>query len=455
MDACPMEKVLVVDDENTIRVNVCEILRMEGFSTSEASNGEEALAVYRSEMPDAVLLDLKMPGMNGIETLKRLKEMDPLASVIIVTAYGDVETAVQAIKLGAFDFILKPPDFNVLPIRLKKAIANRQLEGRIRELDEQLETSVESCLGNSPAIRKVIEQVRLVASSNLSVIMQGETGTGKTYIANIIHNLSNRAKGPFIAVDVGAIPETLMESELFGHEKGAFTGAERRKQGFFEIADRGTILIDEIQNIPPSVQGKLLSVVEQKKIHHLGSTEAIGADIRIIAATNRDIGLMVGEKKFREDLYFRLCEFVISIPPLRERHEDIVFLARKFSLECARYLKKQVPDLSEEAAGLLKDYAWPGNIRELKNVMKRAVLLCDGDVIAPRHVSFFSPGSVEEKNPAASLNQAGGLSLAEIEKMAIEQTLELTGGNKTKAASILEIDYTTLLRKIKQYCISP
>ncbi len=454
MDDSSLRKILVVDDERTIRVNFCEILRMEGFSTTEASCGDEALAIYRNERPAVVLLDLKMPGMSGIDTLARLKEMDPLVSVIIITAHGDVESAVQAIKLGAYDFILKPPDFNVLLIKLKKAIDNRQLEGRVRELDEQLELSVELSLGNSPGMRKVVEQIRLVASSNLSVILQGETGTGKTYIANIIHNLSNRAKGPFIAVDVGAIPETLMESELFGYEKGAFTGAERRKKGFFEIADQGTILIDEIQNIPPAVQGKLLRVVEQKRIQHLGSTESIGADIRFIAATNENIGFLVGEKKFREDLYFRLCEFIINIPPLRERPEDIVFLARKFSLECARDLKKQVPDLSDETVYLLRDYSWPGNIRELKNVMKRAVLLCDGDVVAPEHISFFSPNDKEE-NSSALHHPGRGLSLAEIEKIAIEQTLEMTGGNKSKAASILEIDYTTLLRKIKQYCISP
>ena len=448
-----MEKILVVDDEKTIRMNFCEFLRMEGFSTAEASNGEEALAIYLDERPAAVLLDLKMPGIDGLETLRRLREIDPLVSAIIVTAHGDVEAAVQAVKLGAYDFLLKPPDFTILPMRLKKAIDNRQLEGKVRELDEQIELSVESSLGNSPAMRKVIEQIRLIAPSNFSVILQGETGTGKTYIANIIHNLSNRAKGPFVAVDVGTIPETLMESELFGHEKGAFTGAEKSRKGFFEIADHGTILIDEVQNIPPSVQGKLLRVVEQKNIHHLGSTEAIGADIRIIAATNLDISLLVGEKKFREDLYFRLCEFMINIPPLRERPQDILFLARKFSLECARDLKKQCPDFAEETVYLLKGYSWPGNVRELKNVVKRAVLLCDGHAILPAHISFFSPDNKEAKNSAVSLYLGQGLSLAEVEKIAIRQTLELTDGNKTKAASILEIDYSTLLRKIKQYSI--
>lgn len=445
-------RVLVVDDERTIRSNVCELLRIEGFSTSEASTGDEAIAKYRDQRPEAVLLDLKMPGMNGIETLRRLKEIDPLASVIMITAHGDIETAVQAVKLGAYDFILKPPDFNVLPMKLKKAIDTRQLEDKVNELDNQIEISVESSLGNSPGMRKVIEQIRLVAPSDLSVVLEGETGTGKTYIAEIIHNLSKRAKGPFVAVDLGAIPETLMESELFGHEKGAFTGAEKRKKGYFEIADHGTVFIDEVQNIPSAVQSKLLNAVEQKIIHPLGGTEAKTANLRVIAATNQDMSLLVGENKFRKDLYFRLCEFVINIPPLRERPEDILFLARKFSLECSRELKKQLPDISDETLQILKEYSWPGNVRELKNVMKRAVLLCDADIIAPLHISFFSPSSNSSSLP--SVYNAKGMSLADIEKIAIQQTLELTNGNKTKAASILEIDYTTLLRKIKHYCIS-
>ncbi len=449
-----MNKILVVDDEKVIRANFCEILGIEGFSAVEASNGNEALEIYRKERPSAVLLDLKMPGMNGIDTLKALKEIDPYVTVIIITSYGDVQTAVEAIQLGAHDFMLKPPDFSSLTIRLKKAIERRELVLKIAGLNTKIEASIENALGVSSAMKKVIEQIQQVANCDFSVIIQGETGTGKTYIANIIHDLSGRGKGPFVTVDLGAIPESLVESELFGYEKGAFTGAEKKKKGYFEVADHGTILLDEVQNTSPYMQSKLLRVVEERHIYPVGGTRPEAIDIRIIAATNTDIQRSVKEKKFREDLYFRLCEFMILIPPLKQRVEDIPFLARKFCFEAARELKKQTPEISEEAAGLLRDYAWPGNVRELKNVVKRAVLLSDSHEIAPEHISFLSANSTVETIQSPSVRTGTGMSLAEVEKNTILQVLEMTGGNKTKAASILQIDYTTLLRKIKMYGIS-
>jgi len=449
-----MNKILVVDDEKVIRANFCEILGIEGFSAVEASSGNEALEIYRKERPSAVLLDLKMPGMNGIDTLKALKEIDPYVTVIIITSYGDVQTAVEAIQLGAHDFMLKPPDFSSLTIRLKKAIERRELVLKIAGLNTKIEASIENALGVSSAMKKVIEQIQQVANCDFSVIIQGETGTGKTYIANIIHDLSGRGKGPFVTVDLGAIPESLVESELFGYEKGAFTGAEKKKKGYFEVADHGTILLDEVQNTSPYMQSKLLRVVEERHIYPVGGTRPEAIDIRIIAATNTDIQRSVKEKKFREDLYFRLCEFMILIPPLKQRVEDIPFLAKKFCFEAARELKKQTPEISEEAAGLLRDYAWPGNVRELKNVVKRAVLLSDSHEIAPEHISFLSANSKVETIQSPSVRTGAGMSLAEVEKNAIMQVLEMTGGNKTKAASILQIDYTTLLRKIKTYGIS-
>jgi DNA-binding NtrC family response regulator len=449
-----MNKILVVDDEKVIRANFCEILNIEGFSAVEASSGDEALEIYRKERPSAVLLDLKMPGMNGIDTLKEMKEIDPRVPVIIITSYGDVQTAVEAIQLGAHDFMLKPPDFNSLMIRLKKAIERRELEQKIEGLNTKIEVSIENSLGVCGNMKKVIQQIQQVANSDFSVIIQGETGTGKTYIANIIHNLSERAKGPFVTVDIGAIPEPLVESELFGYEKGAFTGAEKKKKGYFEIADHGTIFIDEVQNSSPYIQSKFLRVVEERNIYPVGGTQPTAIDIRIIAATNTDMQLSVKEKKFREDLYFRLCEFMILIPPLRQRIEDLPFLARKFCFEAARELKKQTPEISEEAACLLRDYAWPGNIRELKNVVKRAVLLSGSHEITPEHISFLQTNSPDETLQSPSVKTGAGMSLAEMEKNAIQQVLEMTGGNKTKAASILKIDYTTLLRKIKMYGIS-
>jgi len=323
----------------------------------------------------------------------------------------------------------------------------------VKELNEKIEASIESSLGSSQAMRKVVEQIHQVAASDFSIIIQGETGTGKTFIANIIHTLSGRARGPFITVDLGAIPETLVESELFGHEKGAFTGAEKKRTGYFETAGGGTIFLDEIQNISPAIQGKMLRFVEERNIHPVGSTRPVSIDTRIIAATNGDIKSLVREKKFREDLYFRLCEFLICIPPLRERADDVILLARKFCFEAARELKKQPPSLTEEAEGILRGHPWPGNVRELRNVVKRAVLLCDENVIMPEHISFFSPregGSLAVSPP----DEGRGLSLEQWEMVAIRQALDLAKGNKTKAAAILKIDYTTLLRKIKQYCIS-
>lgn len=449
-----MNKILVVDDEKVIRANFCEILAIEGFSAVEASCGEEAVGIYRKIRPSAVLLDIKMPGMSGMDTLKELKEIDPKVPVIIITSHGDVPTAVEAIRLGACDFLLKPPDFSSLIIRLKAAIEKRELEQKVEGLNAKIGASIENLLGSSRSMRKVTEQIRQVADSGLSVIIQGETGTGKTFIANIIHNLSERVKGPFVTVDLGAIPETLVESELFGYEKGAFTGAERKKKGYFETADHGTILIDEVQNSSPYLQSKLLRVVEERNVYPVGSTRPTGIDIRIIAATNTEIQLSVKEKKFREDLYFRLCEFMISIPPLRQRPEDIPFLAGRFCRELARELKKQTPDISEDAAKLLRDYPWPGNIRELKNVIKRAVLLSDSGVLAPEHISFLPSNSPHAILTSTSAGAGTGRSLAEAEKYAILQALTMTEGNKTRTAAILQISYTTLLRKIKQYSIS-
>ncbi|HEX8948437.1 MAG TPA: sigma-54 dependent transcriptional regulator [Dissulfurispiraceae bacterium] len=443
------DRVLIADDDKTIRFAMCEILQHNGFVPLEASHGRQAIELLKKENPVAVLLDLKMPVMDGIETMLALKKTDPDVPVIIVTAHGDVETAVEAIKLGAYDFILKPPDFDRLILTLKRAIEKLELTKAVRRLNTAVDTSLEWSLGKGGAIRAVIEQIHQVAWSDFSVIIQGETGTGKSTIARIIHNLSKRAGGPFVTVDMGAIPETLVESELFGHERGAFTGAERKKKGFFEISGGGTILIDELENMSPYVQSKLLRVVEERRAYPLGSTQAVEVDVRIIAATNTDIRGAVRERKFREDLFFRLGEFIIQLPPLRERVEDIAFLSRKFFREAAAELNKQMQDITEEAIGLLNRYPWPGNVRELKNVIRRAVLLCSGEVVGAEHISFLIGDKGRENT--TPFQEISGLSLKEVEKIAIRQALEFTKGNKTKAASILQIDYKTLLSKAKEY----
>ena len=448
-----MYKILIIDDDSRIRQILSEILKTKGFFPIEAAGGREALDLVRTMKTDLALLDLKMPGMDGIETLREIRKIDPAMPVIIITAHGDVPTAVEAIKLGANDFMLKPPDFDHLIITLNKALEKRELEKKVLQLTTEMEESLEWLLGKSPIIKKVIEQIRQVAWSDFSIIIQGETGTGKSYIANLIHNLSTRKKGPFMTVDMGALPETLVESELFGFEKGAFTGAEKKKRGLFELAVGGTLLIDEVQNMSPFVQSKLLRVVEEKKVYPLGSTQPMDINARLIAATNTNLKQAVADKKFREDLFFRLGEFMIIIPPLRERTEDIPFLAQRFLHEAATELKKQVRGISGEAETLLRQYPWPGNIRELKNVMRRAVLLSEGDIIMPERIEFLI--TTEQAGPEQPLpGEPSTMSLAEIEQQAIRRTLGSTKGNRKKAAAILDIDYSTLMRKIKQYGIT-
>ncbi len=445
-----MNKILIVDDEKRVRLAFSENLKLDGFSTLEASNGEEALEVFRKERPDTVLLDYKMPGMNGIDILRELKKIDPDVPVIIITAYGDIPGAVEAVKLGAYDFLSKPPDFGRLSLALKRAVEKYELERKLKDLHNAVDTSLEWMLGKSQAMRLVIKQLTQVSQSDFSLIIQGETGTGKSFMARAIHNLGKRANGPFVTVDMGSIPETLAESELFGYEKGAFTGADKNKRGFFVSAAGGTLLIDELQNMSPYMQGKLLRAVEEKRMYPLGSSEPVLIDTRIISATNTDIKQAVREHKFREDLFYRLSEFIITVPPLRERVEDILFLARKFFSEAVEELNKNVRGIDDDAAGLLKNYAWPGNVRELKNVIRRAVLISDGDMVRPEHIEFSIKGDLLENK---SCPEEFPLCLADLEKMAIQRALTVTKGNKAKAALLLKIDYTTLRRKIKQYSI--
>lgn len=447
-----MNKVLIVDDDKIIRLSLKEILEDNGFSSMEAFSGRQAIELFKKEIPDAVLLDLKMPGMDGIETMQELKKIDADVPVIIVTAHVDLDAAVGAIKLGAYDFIVKPPKFDRLLLTLKRAIEKMQLEKAVKRLNTAVGASLEWLLGKSEVMKGITEQIEQVASSDFSVIIQGETGTGKTTIANIIHNLSKRANSPFVTVDIGAIPESLVESELFGHERGAFTGADKKKKGFFEVANGGTILIDEVQNISPYIQGKLLRAVEEKKIYPLGNTQPVDIDVRIIAATNTDIRQAVREKKIREDMFFRLSEFIINLPTLRERIDDIPFLAQRFLVEACAEINKQVYEISDDAVNLLVHYPWPGNVRELKNVIRRAALVSSEGVIKAEHLSFIIGDKSDDRNgiPLMPLKELVAIAVRDVEKKAIKQALEVTKGNKTKAASILQVDYKTLLTKIKE-----
>lgn len=443
------ETILLIDDEELIRENFGKILAIHGYNVVTAPDAASALAAFRTSRPSAVLLDVNLPGRSGTEVHREIKMLDASVPVIFVTAYGDIPSAVEAIKEGAYDFIAKPPDFDRLIITLGRAIEKRNLERNIRDLHAAYQSSLEFMLGSSPAMRRIISQLQQIALSDYSVIIKGETGTGKTHLANVIHSLSRRSAGPFVKVSIGSIPDTLAESELFGFEKGSFTGAERMKRGYFEIADSGTVFLDDMDNISLFVQGKLLSVIEDKRIYHIGSTEPIPVDVRIISATNRDLSDASANSTFRQDLLFRLGEFVIHLPPLRERPEDIVFFGRKFLIETCTELSKQVGELAPDAVPVLTDYPWPGNLRQLKNVIRRAVLLShDGRINAENLRVILSM-----ENTSHQPMEGPALSIKDAEKAAIRRALELVGGKKTRAAALLKIDYKTLLRKIREFGI--
>ena len=450
------KRILIVDDEEIVRFALSEKLRENDFSVIEAFDGRNAVDVFGREVVDAVLLDLRMPDMNGIETMQELKKIDPDVPIIIVTAYGDIPTAVQAIKLGAYDFIEKPPQISKLIVTLQRAVEKLELQRMVQRLDTTFDTSLELLMGKSKVIKKVIEQIKQVSWTDMSVMLQGETGTGKSFIANTIHNVSKRAAKEFVRVDIGVIPETLVESELFGYEKGAFTGAERKKNGYFELAHGGTIFIDELQNMSPVVQTKLLSVVEEKRVYPLGSVKPLDIDVRIITATNKDMKKIVAENKFREDLFFRLGEFIITLPPLRERLDDIPFFARKFMIEAEMEMNKQIKEIDNDALDYLRQYDWPGNIRELRNVIRRAVLLSEDGVIRNTHIELKKEDG-DEKKETLGVSSLFPLkaAVADTEKKALRYALHITQGNKKKAASLLNIDYKTLLSKIKEYGIFP
>jgi DNA-binding NtrC family response regulator len=447
-DKCP---VLVVDDDRKMRVLMRAVLESRGWSSVEACDGMQALEMCGRDRPSLVLLDMRMPKMNGLETLRELKSLDSELPVIIITAHADVSDAVNAIKMGAYDFIVKPPDFDRLTHLISRAIEKSELSRSLRSLDATIDHSLESFLGSSDAMKRVIERIRQVAATDFSIIIQGETGTGKTTVSRMIHNMSKRSLKPFVSVDVGSMPENLVESELFGHEKGAFTGADHKKKGFFEVAAGGTILIDDLQNVPLYTQAKLLRAVEDRKIFPIGSLAPVDTDVRIIVAINVDAQKAMNENRLKSDLFFRLSEFNINIPPLRDRTDDIPYLARNFMLEVGAELNKPMREISVDAMEQLRRYSWPGNVRELKNVMRRAVLIAESDVITAAHLEFLIGSGYGSKIYAPLLQrELPTLNLKDLEQIAIKRALELTSGNKTEAASLLNIDYSTLHRKIKQ-----
>ncbi|HEV8457634.1 MAG TPA: sigma-54 dependent transcriptional regulator [Methylomirabilota bacterium] len=454
-------RILVVDDESEIREVLTEVLEGAGFEVIAAGDGAAALEQARAGQPSVILLDLTMPRMGGMAALPEIKRLAPETPVIICTAHTDIHTAVQAMRLGAYDYLTKPFDMDMLMLAVKRALERGELRARIAELKSQGEgASLVERMGSSPAIRAVIQQAAQVARSNYTVLVQGETGPGKELIARAIHAQSERREKPFVAVDCGAIPETLVESELFGYEKGAFTSAQRRKDGQFQLAHGGTLLLDEIGNVPVGTQAKLLRALEERQVTPLGGTRPVAVDVRIIAATNLNFEEEVRGGRFRADLFYRLNEFALSLPPLRSRRDDIAHLAQRFLAEACMELRRPVRGISDEAMQLLMRHEWPGNVRELKNVIRKAALLAS-DLITPEFLPAFEAAGASARPAAAappagddlSLREVAELATADAERRSIRQALEAAKGNKSQAARLLRTDYSTLHAKMKRYGI--
>ncbi len=437
--------ILIVDDEFSVRDSLYNWFKIEGYRVDTAADATEALKKLQENPWDIVLLDIKMPGMDGIELHKHIKRIDPTIAVIIITAYATVDTAVEAMKDGAFDYISKPVDPDKLSVLIRNAINQRRLVAENLQLKQKVEELAlqDEIVGESPQIKKILEMIDVVAQTDATVLIRGESGTGKELVAQAIHSKSHRRYFPIISINCGALTETLLESELFGHEKGAFTGAQYKRKGKLEMANGGTVFFDEIGNIPLKMQMDLLRVIETKQFTPLGSNKVIHVDFRVIAATNTDLEKAVEEKNFREDLYYRLNVFSIHLPPLRERVTDIPLLALYFLNKYAQSMNKKVTEISPEAMKILTEYDWPGNIRELRNCIERALVVV-GKKNRIEKEDIFLPHLSRPVAPEAE-------SLEEMEKVHIQKVLERTGWNITKSAEILKIDRVTLYNKIKKY----
>jgi DNA-binding NtrC family response regulator len=452
-----MDKILIVDDDKDMRDILSNLIGSDGYKAITASNGRKALIETRAHSPDLVLLDVRLPEIDGLKVLEEIKKMDKDIPIIMLTAYDDVKGAVQAMKSGAFDYITKPFDNEEMVLNIKRALQTRYLCREVENLRRRLEEKTASArfMGENPRIKQVLNQVKLIAPTNMTVIIQGESGTGKELIARMLHEESLRHDKPFIAVDCGTLPENLVESEFFGYEKGAFTGADKRKEGSFESASGGTLFLDEMSNLPLSLQVKLLRVIQERKVQHLGGTKQIKLDVRIITATNAILADEVKKGRFRDDLYYRLNEFNINLPPLREREEDISILAKYFLEEANLEFNKKIEDISGEGMKSLLNYSWPGNVRELRNEVRRAALLTDSNYIRGINLPLDVTSNCEKIYPSAGLDK--GLSLREAtkkiteeaEKKLIKEALAQAKNNKSKAAKILKIDRMTLYSKIK------
>ena len=441
--------VLIIDDDPVGRETLCEAVGEMGYRALAAPNGAAGLETLTEQHVDVVVTDLKMPDMDGLEVLRRVKELDPAIFVILITAYAAVDTAISAMKEGAYDYVTKPIDLRQINALLERTIEAQELLLTNTNLRERIEEKYgfDSIIGKSPDMQRVFELVRQVAPANTVVLIQGESGTGKELVANAIHHTSQRSHGAFIKVNCAALPETLLESELFGHEKGSFTGALKQRKGRFEAADGGTLFLDEISEMTPSTQVKLLRVLQEYELQRVGGNETIHVDVRVIAATNADLQERVAEGMFREDLFYRLNVVPMRVPALRERREDIPLLIAAFVKDCSDRNDKLITEITPRAVNLLMMRDWPGNVRELQNCIENMVVTARSDKLdvedIPAHLQI-------------SADHAGipvGMTMREIEEQAIRETLDSVGGNRKQAAEVLGIGLRTLHRKIEEYGI--
>ena len=462
--ATPEPRVLVVDDNDLNRKLLTAVFTASRFDESAVDNGEAALARVVSAPPTVVILDLHMPGIDGLETLRRIKATTPDLPVIMLTSHGEIASAVEATRLGAYDFLTRPIHNDQIVLAVRRAVEHRRLLGEVHELRCKITggDTLAKLEGQSEGMRRLVHQIRQVAPSTLTVLIQGETGTGKELVARAIHQQSERVAGPFIALDCGAIPENLMESELFGYEKNAFTGATTRRVGHLQLAEGGTLFLDETANLTPATQAKLLRVLQERQVQPLGATRTFPIDVRFIAATHQRLEAQVSNGSFRQDLYFRLAEFTLTLPPLRDRREDIVPLARRLLADACGELRRPPGVLSDDAAEVILRQRWEGNVRELRNTMREVVLCASDttiqaeDILAVLGKRASAAGPVSSPAPGTfgggrSLKEIGDGAMAEAERRAITEALQSAQGNKAQAARLLQVDYKTLYNKLKRY----
>jgi DNA-binding NtrC family response regulator len=453
-------RVLIVDDEPDVVANWTRLLERDGYLCLTAGGGERALALFEAERPDVVLTDLQMPRVDGLAVLRRALEVDPDVVVVVITGHGTIESAVEAMRAGAFDYLLKPlPSNDVLRLVVERGVARRRLVEENRRLRESLlpQVGLDTLVGKSPAMQAVLDLVRKAARSEANIMIQGESGTGKELVARAIHANSPRAREVFVPVDCAALPENLLESELFGHERGAFTGADRAKPGMFEVADRGTLFLDEVGELPLPLQTKLLRALQEREIRRVGGTKQVSVDVRLVSATNRDLAEAVGKREFREDLFYRVNVIAIALPPLRERAGDVPLLAYHFLSRYGRNRERPLEGIAPEALAVLEGYAWPGNIRELQNVIERACALADGPTVHVRDL----PEHLRGRGRSASAVLAKDLPLREAREAWLRafteeyltELLRRHGGNISQAAKTAGVDRKTLHRLLAKHGI--